>query len=55
MLHSLNDGDVGPNGTGTIAGGFAHLAVLRPSSNGTGIGLAIGIKAITDPDYDLDN
>jgi hypothetical protein len=52
----MNDTDfeVDGHGTGTMAGGFAHLALLRPGVRGEGVGLAVGLKAITDPDYDPD-
>jgi hypothetical protein len=56
VLHSMNDNDVevGGQGTGTIAGGFAQVALLRPGVRGEGVGLAVGLKAITDPDYHPD-
>ena len=47
VLHSLDD-----NGTGTIAGGYGQFALLRPNPTGSGIGLAVGLRAITRPDYD---
>lgn len=47
VLHSLDD-----DGSGTIAGGFGRLALLRPEDQG--LGLAVGTRAVTDPDYDPD-
>ena len=47
VLHSLDD-----NGTGTIVGGYGQFALLRPNPTGSGIGLAVGLRAITRPDYD---
>lgn len=47
VLHSLDD-----DGSGTIAGGFGQLALIRPSANGSGIGISVGLRAVTDPDYD---
>ncbi len=43
-LQSLDD-----HGSGTVAGGFGRLALLRPSKQG--LGLAVGVRYLTSPDY----
>src|SRR5262245_42629892 len=47
VLHSLDD-----EGSGNLIGAFGQLALVRPSAMGSGIGLAIGGKYATSPDYD---
>ena len=47
VLHSLDD-----EGSGNLIGAFGQLALVRPSAMGSGIGLAIGGKYSTSPDYD---
>jgi hypothetical protein len=55
-LHSMNDNDVevGGEGTGTMWGGWGQLALLRPGVRGEGIGLAVGMRYMKDPQYDPD-
>ena len=50
VIQSLNDGDAG-EGTGTLAGGFGQLALLSSGPTSSGLGLAVGLRAITQPDY----
>jgi len=47
VLHSLDD-----DGSGNLIGAYGQLALLRPSAAGTGIGLSVGTKYSTSPDYD---
>ena len=47
IVHSLDD-----DGSGNLIGAFGQLALLRPSMDGSGFGLAIGAKYSTSPDYD---
>ena len=47
VLHSLDD-----EGSGNLVGAFGQLAILRPASSGAGIGLAVGLRGSTSPDYD---
>ncbi len=49
VLHSMDD-----EGSGTMAGGFGQVALLRPAADGSGIGIAAGIRYITSPAYDPD-
>jgi hypothetical protein len=45
-LHSLDD-----DGSGNLFGLFGQLALLRPASNGAGIGLSVGARYANDPGY----
>ena len=47
VLHSIDD-----NGSGNMLGAFGQLALLRPSSRSAGLGLAVGGRFATSPDYD---
>ena len=46
VLHSLDD-----EGSGNVVGGFGQVAFLRPSPDRSGIGLAAGVRASTNPKY----
>ena len=46
-VHSLDD-----DGSGNMLGGFGQVALLRPAPNGSGIGLSVGVRGATSPDYD---
>lgn len=46
VTHSLDD-----NGSGNLVGGFGQIALLRPAPNGAGVGLSVGVRASTSPDY----
>ncbi len=50
VLHSLNDGEAG-GGSGTLAGAFGQLALLSPGAASSGLGFAVGLRTVTQPDY----
>ena len=46
VVHALDD-----KGSGNLIGGFGRIALLRPAPDRSGIGLAAGVRASTNPKY----
>ena len=50
VMQSLSDTEEGEE-SGTLAGAFGQLALLSPGPTSSGLGLAVGLRAVTQPDY----